>query len=129
MGSSGALNLQTHKILQSYVKILKMTAKCTKNIERLKSLWFQAFWRGTRDFLKCSAFDVLRLPFRSARTAPCSDVHRTSELHARALSGSSPSFFIQNKNLPSRRDFCFGEARGTRTPNRQIRSLRLYPLS
>ena len=32
MGSSRALNLQTHKILQSYVKILKMTAKCTKRL-------------------------------------------------------------------------------------------------
>ena len=87
------------------------------------------FWRATRDFLKCSAFDALRLPSRSARTAPYSDVHRTSELHARALTGSSPSLSLctPSKNLPFEGDFS-GAPQGTRTPNLRIRSARLYPI-
>ena len=73
------------------------------------------FWRRRWDLHGCSASAGLRLPFRSACPAPYSTVHRTVELHARALSGSNPFLCLrQNKTAPSAL-LCFGGDGGIRT--------------
>ena len=82
-----------------------------------------------RDFRGCFASAALRLLFQSARAARCRNLHRTFRLFARALSGSSPFFFLlANKKIPLMRDFFIGAPWGTRTPNLRIRSARLYPI-
>ena len=78
--------------------------------------------RTYADLLRKSA--ALRLPVQSARATHYLEVHRTSSLHVRAFSGSSPFNSIRNKKLSMPDDILsfFGCGRRTRTYDLRVMS-------